>query len=202
MFDIHCILNDQQIAALATDAGMIDPFVPEKVTYYDGAMHRRRVISLGLGHYGYDMTLGEDVKVFTPNVCSGPIDPKNFDERLFQLLPIICEDERCAERHVVLPPHSFSLGHSVETIRMPNNTFAFCLGKSTYARCGMVVGMTPLEPGWDGQITFELANTTPLPMKVYLNEGICQVVFFKGKPPEKTYTGKYQGQKGVTPPCS
>jgi dCTP deaminase len=176
---------DHHIRRLAHE-GMISPF--EEKLVRDG------VISYGLSSFGYDIRLANEFKVFT-NVHSTIVDPKKFDEKSF----IEVKSDHC-----IIPPNSFILSRSYEYIKMPKNILAICLGKSTYARCGLIVNVTPLEPGWEGHITMEISNTTPLPAKVYAKEGIAQLVFIEGhEPPEVTYEsrkGKYQGQRGIQLP--
>jgi len=158
----------------------ISPFVDDQ--------QEDSVISYGLGSFGYDIRIGNTFEVFT-DVSSSPVDPKDFDEESFV--------EKEVEDHIKIPPNSFVLGHAVERIGMPNDLMGVCLGKSTYARCGIIVNMTPVEPGWKGHLTIEISNTTPLPAKVYANEGIAQILFFEGDEPDMTYddkSGKYQGQ--------
>jgi len=165
--------------------GMIEPFEERLV--------REGVISYGLSSFGYDLRAAPEWKIFT-NVFSSLVDTKNFDPKSF----VEYEGEE-----VVIPPNSFALTRSLEYIRMPDNVIAIALGKSTYARCGIVVNVTPLEPGWEGHVTLEISNTTPLPAKVYAGEGIVQLLFLEGPRPEVTYRdrkGKYQGQKGITLP--
>lgn len=180
------ILSDTQIRDLALHHGMIDPFV-EKQT-------RDGVISYGLSSYGYDARCSPEFKIFT-NVDNAIVDPKNFSPASF------------VDRHTdvcIIPPNSFALTRSVEYFCIPKDVLVICLGKSTYARCGLIVNVTPLEPGWEGHVTLEISNTTPLPAKVYANEGIAQFLFFKGSTPcEISYAdraGKYMGQRGVTLP--
>ncbi|MBS3789260.1 dCTP deaminase [Candidatus Bipolaricaulota bacterium] len=159
----------------------IEPFVDAQVE--DG------VISYGLGSFGYDIRIGNTFEVFT-DVSSSPVDPKNFDDNSFV--------GKKVDDYIQIPPNSFVLGHAVERITMPKDLMGICLGKSTYARCGIIVNMTPVEPGWEGHLTIEISNTTPLPAKVYANEGIAQILFFEGDEPELTYadkSGKYQGQE-------
>lgn len=187
------ILNDIQIAELAND-GMIDPFVGHQVRE-DGEL---RIISYGLSSFGYDLRLDESLGLFSR--LGGSIDPKEFDEKLIEFLEL---DYRYYSNQAffTLPPFGSALGHSVETLHMPDDVFALCVGKSTYARCGLIVNTTPLEPGWRGQLVIEIHNTTPLPIRVYANEGIAQLVFYKGNRPAVTYgdrAGKYQGQTGIT----
>ncbi len=180
------ILADHQIRDLALNQGMIEPFV-EKQT-------RDGVISYGLSSYGYDSRCAPDFKIFT-NVDTAMVDPKEFSEANF----VTREQDVC-----IIPPNSFVLTHTVEYFRIPKDVLVICLGKSTYARCGLIVNVTPLEPGWEGHVTLEISNTTPNPAKVYANEGIAQFLFFKGSTPcEVSYadrSGKYMGQRGVTLP--
>ena len=180
------ILADHQIRHLAQEHGMIDPFVEKQKK--DG------VISYGLSSYGYDSRCAPDFKIFT-NVDNAMVDPKDFSEQSF----VNRTTDVC-----VIPPNSFALTHSVEYFRIPKDVLVICLGKSTYARCGLIVNVTPLEPGWEGHVTLEISNTTPLPAKVYANEGIAQFLFFKGSDAcEVSYAdraGKYMGQQGVTLP--
>lgn len=177
---------DRWIRQMALEHGMIEPFVENQV--------REGVISYGLSSYGYDMRVADEYKVFT-NVYSAVVDPKNFSPQSFVDLQTDV---------VVIPPNSFVLARSVEYFRVPRSVLCVCLGKSTYARAGLVVNVTPFEPEWEGHVTIEISNTTPLPAKVYSNEGISQVLFFEGDEPcETSYAdrkGKYQGQRGVTPP--
>ena len=165
---------------------MIEPFVD--------AQKREGVISYGLSSYGYDARVGSDFKIFT-NVNSAVVDPKNFDQNSFV--------DRSAEV-CVIPPNSFALARTVEYFRIPRDVLVICVGKSTYARCGIIVNVTPLEPEWEGHVTLEFSNTTPLPAKIYANEGACQFLFLQGNEPcEISYrdkAGKYQGQRGVTLP--
>lgn len=180
------ILADHQIRDLSLNHGMIDPFV-EKQTHAG-------VISYGLSSYGYDARCSNEFKIFT-NVDSAVVDPKSFNEKSF----VDRETDVC-----IIPPNSFVLTRSVEYFRIPKDVLVICLGKSTYARCGLIVNVTPLEPGWEGHVTLEISNTTPLPAKVYANEGVAQFLFFKGSEPcEVSYadrSGKYMGQRGVTLP--
>ena len=180
------ILADHQIRDLAQNQGMIEPFV-EKQT-------RDGVISYGLSSYGYDARCAPDFKIFT-NVDTAMVDPKGFSEDNF----VTREQDVC-----IIPPNSFVLTHTVEYFKIPDDVLVICLGKSTYARCGLIVNVTPLEPGWEGHVTLEISNTTPNPAKVYANEGVAQFLFFKGsKPCEVSYAdraGKYMGQRGVTLP--
>lgn len=165
---------------------MIEPFV-------DGQT-RDGVISYGLSSYGYDARVSEEFKIFT-NVDSATVDPKNFNEKSFV--------DRTTDVCIV-PPNSFVLARTVEYFRIPRDVLVICLGKSTYARCGIIVNVTPLEPEWEGHVTLEFSNTTPLPARIYANEGACQFLFLKGEaPPEVSYAdrkGKYMKQRGITVP--
>ncbi|GMA17176.1 dCTP deaminase [Deinococcus metallilatus] len=182
------ILPDWRIRELAR-AGMIEPFEDRLVRTAENG----HVISYGLSSFGYDLRCADEWKVFT-NVYGALVDPKNFDERSFV-------DIQANE--IIIPPNSFVLARSLEYMRIPENVMVVALGKSTYARCGIVANVTPLEPGWEGHVTLEFSNTTPLPAKMYANEGCVQLLFFEGERPEVTYGdrgGKYQGQQGVTLP--
>lgn len=180
------ILADRQIRDLSLNEGMIDPFVEKQ--NHDG------VISYGLSSYGYDARCSSEFKIFT-NVDNAIVDPKAFSEKSF----VDRDVDVC-----IIPPNSFVLTRSVEYFRIPKDVLVICLGKSTYARCGLIVNVTPLEPGWEGHVTLEISNTTPLPAKVYANEGVAQFLFFKGSAAcEVSYAdraGKYMGQRGVTLP--
>ena len=177
---------DHWIKKMAIEHGMIEPFVDAQVR--DGA------ISYGVSSYGYDLRVADEFKIFT-NVHSAIVDPKNFANDSF----VDVKDDVC-----VIPPNSFALARSIEYFRIPRQVLTICLGKSTYARCGLIVNVTPFEPEWEGYVTLEISNTTPLPAKVYANEGLAQVLFFEADEPcEQSYAdkkGKYQGQTGVTPP--
>jgi len=176
-------LNDNEIRA----SNSISPFKDHN--------YEKGKISSGLGSFGYDITLAPSLELFV----GGIIDPKDF-KLLRQKLPVF-EDH--FGRFVILPAHSFALGHSVEHFSIPEDVIVLCVGKSTYARCGLIVNITPLEPGWKGIITLEISNTTPCAAKVYVDEGIAQAIFFKGNRPEVTYSdkkGKYQNQTGITLP--
>lgn len=165
--------------------GMIDPFEDRLV--------RQGVVSYGLTSFGYDLRAAPEWKIFT-NAWGAIVDPKDFSPKSF------VEHEGDT---VIIPPNSFVLARSVEYIRMPETALAIAVGKSTYARCGVVANVTPIEPGWEGHVTLEFSNTTPLPAKMYANEGVVQLVFFEGERPEVTYSdrkGKYQGQRGITLP--
>ena len=180
------IKSDRWIRRMAQEQDMINPFNEKQV--------REGVISYGLSSYGYDLRVADEFKIFT-NVNSAVIDPKRFDERSFVSINSDC---------VLIPPNSFALARTVEYFRIPRNVLTICLGKSTYARCGIIVNVTPLEPEWEGHVTLEFSNTTPLPARVYANEGVAQVIFIESDEPcETSYRdrgGKYQGQKGVTLP--
>ena len=171
---------------MAREHGMIEPFVDEQV--------RAGVVSFGLSSYGYDMRVAREFRIFT-NVMSSIVDPKAFDPRSF----VEYECDVC-----IVPPNSFALARSVEYFRIPRNVLTVTVGKSTYARCGIITNVTPFEPEWEGFVTLEISNTTPLPARIYANEGIAQVLFFRGEEePEVSYKdkgGKYQSQVGVTLP--
>ena len=180
------IMPDHWIRRMATDHGMIDPFVESQ--------RRDGVISYGLSSYGYDARAADEFKIFT-NVDNAVVDPKAFSETGF----VTRRGPVC-----IIPPNSFALTSTVEVFRIPRDILVICLGKSTYARCGLIVNVTPLEPEWEGQVTIEISNTTPLPARVYANEGICQFLFLHGNEPcEVSYAdraGKYMGQRGVSLP--
>ncbi|MGH8056305.1 MAG: dCTP deaminase [Candidatus Entotheonellia bacterium] len=180
------MLVDWEIRQFAQQCRMIDPFEDRLV--------RAGVISYGLSSMGYDIRIADDYKIFT-NINSTVVDPKCFDPRSF----IDFKGEAC-----IIPPNSFALGRSLEYFRMPRHVLGLCLGKSTYARCGIVVNLTPLEPQWEGHLTIEISNTTPLPAKIYSNEGIAQVIFLQSEQVcEVSYAdrgGKYQFQQGITIP--
>ncbi len=180
------IQADHWIREQALEHGMIEPFVD--------AQKREGVISYGVSSYGYDARVADEFLIFT-NVDNAIVDPKAFREDAF----VQRQCDAC-----VIPPNSFVLARTVEYFRIPRDVLVICTGKSTYARCGIIVNVTPLEPGWEGHVTLEFSNTTPLPAKIYANEGACQFLFFKGSaPPDVTYDqrkGKYMGQRGVTPP--
>jgi dCTP deaminase len=180
------VMPDHWIRAQALEHGMIDPFVEEQ--------KRDGVISYGLSSYGYDARCSDEFKIFT-NVDSAVVDPKNFSQASFV-------DRRGPV--CIIPPNSFALTHTVEYFRIPRDVLVVCLGKSTYARCGIIVNVTPLEPEWEGQVTIEISNTTPLPAKIYAGEGICQFLFLQGSSPcEVSYadkSGKYMRQRGVALP--
>ncbi|PSQ95637.1 MAG: dCTP deaminase [Bacteroidetes bacterium SW_11_64_17] len=181
------ILPDHQIRTLATEEDMIEPFIDGQV--------REEVVSYGLSSFGYDMRVAGEFRVFTPNIYNSVVDPKRIDERALV--------EYDVEDHILIPPNSYVLGRSIEYFRMPSDVLGLVLGKSTYARSGIIVNVTPLEPGWEGHVTIEIGNGTSLPAKVYANEGIAQTVFLRGDPPEVSYDqkkGKYQHQQGITLP--
>jgi len=180
------IKPDQWIRKMAVEKGMIEPFADRQV--------RKGIISYGVSSYGYDVRIANEFRIFT-NINTTIVDPKDFDSRsLVEYTGDVC----------VIPPNSFALGRSVEYFRIPRNVMTICLGKSTYARCGIITNVTPLEPGWEGYVTLEISNTTPLPAKIYANEGIAQVLFFESDEDcEVSYAdkkGKYQAQVGVTLP--
>ena len=180
------IKPDTWISRMAREHKMIEPFVDDQV--------RDGVISYGVSSYGYDVRVGDEFKVFT-NVYNTVVDPKNFDPKSF----VDIKADEC-----VIPPNSFALASTIEYFRIPRDVLTVCLGKSTYARCGIIVNVTPFEPEWEGHVTIEISNTTPLPAKIYANEGIAQVLFFQSDEPcAKSYKdkkGKYQAQRGVTLP--
>ncbi|RMG74356.1 MAG: dCTP deaminase [Nitrospirae bacterium] len=179
------VKNDRWIKEMAKK-GMIEPFNDKQV--------RKGVISYGVSSYGYDMRISDEFKIFT-NINNTIVDPKGFDPKSF----VDFKGDVC-----IIPPNSFVLGRSVEYFRIPRDVIVICLGKSTYARCGLVVNVTPLEPEWEGHVTIEISNTTPLPAKIYANEGIAQILFLGAEEVcETSYrdkTGKYQAQRGITLP--
>ena len=180
------IKADRWIRKMALEHGMIEPFEEKQV--------RTGVISYGLSSYGYDIRVADEFKVFT-NINNTVVDPKNFDDRSF----VDMKTDVC-----IIPPNSFALAKTVEYFRIPRDVLTVTVGKSTYARCGIITNVTPFEPEWEGYVTLEISNTTPLPAKIYANEGIAQVLFFEGREePEVSYAdkkGKYQAQHGVTLP--
>jgi dCTP deaminase len=180
------IMNDRWITRMSKEHGMIEPFEDRQV--------RQGVVSYGLSSYGYDIRVADEFKVFT-NINSTVVDPKNFDSRSF----VDLKTEIC-----IIPPNSFALAKTVEYFRIPRDVLTICVGKSTYARCGLIVNVTPFEPEWEGYVTLEISNTTPLPARVYANEGIAQVLFFQSDEMcEVSYAdkkGKYQKQQGLTLP--
>jgi len=177
---------DHWIRKMALEHGMIEPFVERQV--------REGVISYGLSSYGYDIRVADEFKIFT-NVYSTVVDPKQFDSKSM----VDFKGEVC-----VIPPNSFALARTVEYFRVPRGVLCVCLGKSTYARCGIIVNITPFEPEWEGYVTLEISNTTPLPARIYANEGIAQVLFFEADEEcEVSYAerkGKYQRQQGIVLP--
>ncbi|MES2211743.1 MAG: dCTP deaminase [Pseudomonadota bacterium] len=185
------IKSDRWIRRMAEEQGMIEPFEPKQVRTRDGSPG---IISYGTSSYGYDVRCAREFKIFT-NVHSSIVDPKNFDKNSF----VDVEGDVC-----IIPPNSFALARTVEYFRIPRNVLTICLGKSTYARCGIIVNVTPLEPEWEGHVTLEFSNTTPLPAKIYANEGVAQMLFLESDEVcEVSYRdrqGKYQGQRGVTLP--
>jgi dCTP deaminase len=178
--------SDRWIRRMANEHGMISPFSEKQV--------RESVISFGLSSYGYDLRVADEFKIFT-NVNCTVVDPKNFDERSF----VTVRSDVC-----IVPPNSFALARSVEYFKIPRTVLTICVGKSTYARCGIIVNVTPFEPEWEGFVTLEISNTTPLPAKIYANEGLCQIIFFESDEIcETSYAdrkGKYQAQKGIVLP--
>ena len=176
---------------MAKEHGMIEPFEESQVRESDDGGRR---ISYGVSSYGYDLRVSEEFKVFT-NVHNTVVDPKSFDDRSF----VDVQTDVC-----IVPPNSFALARSVEYFRIPRDALTICLGKSTYARCGIIVNVTPFEPEWEGHVTLEISNTTPLPAKIYANEGLAQVIFLEASEPcsisYKDRAGKYMGQRGITIP--
>jgi dCTP deaminase len=180
------VKNDRWIRRMVKEYDMINPFAESQV--------REGVISFGLSSYGYDLRVADEFKIFT-NVNSTIVDPKHFDERSFvEFRGPVC----------VIPPNSFTLARSVEYFKIPRDVITVCVGKSTYARCGIIVNVTPLEPEWEGFVTLEISNTAPLPARVYANEGLCQIVFLGAdelcEVSYKDKKGKYQAQKGIVLP--
>lgn len=185
------ICCDKWIRRMAIEREMISPFVDGQVKELEGG---GRAISFGLSSYGYDLRVSDEFKVFT-NVFNTVVDPKAFDDRSFvDLKTDVC----------IVPPNSFALARSVEYFKIPREVLTICVGKSTYARCGIIVNVTPFEPEWEGHVTLEISNTTPLPARIYANEGLAQVVFFESKEVcETSYAdraGKYMRQRGITVP--
>jgi dCTP deaminase len=180
------IKSDRWIRKQALENDMISPFSEKQV--------REGVVSYGLSSYGYDLRVSDEFKIFT-NVNSAIVDPKKFDEKSFvNLQASVC----------IVPPNSFALARSVEYFKIPRDVLTICVGKSTYARCGIIVNVTPFEPEWEGFVTLEISNTTPLPAKVYANEGLCQILFFQSdeacETSYKDKKGKYQNQQGIVLP--
>jgi len=180
------IKSDKWIRLQALQHRMIEPFSEKQV--------REGVISYGLSSYGYDLRVSDEFKIFT-NVNSTIVDPKKFDERSFVTITADC---------AIVPPNSFALARSVEYFKIPRDVLTLCVGKSTYARCGIIVNVTPFEPEWEGFVTLEISNTTPLPAKIYANEGLCQILFFQSdevcEVSYKDRAGKYQSQTGIVLP--
>lgn len=184
------IKADSWIRRMAEEKDMISPFEPGQVREVDGS----RIVSYGTSSYGYDVRCANEFKVFT-NINSSIVDPKDFDEGSF----VDIQSDVC-----IIPPNSFALARTVEYFKIPRDVLTICLGKSTYARCGIIVNVTPLEPEWEGHVTLEFSNTTPLPAKIYANEGVAQMLFLQGdevcETSYKDRDGKYQGQTGVVVP--
>jgi dCTP deaminase len=184
------IKSDRWIRRMAAEHDLIEPFEAGQVRDSESG----RVISYGTSSYGYDVRCANEFKIFT-NINAAIVDPKNFDENSF----VDVQSDVC-----IIPPNSFALARTIEYLRIPRNILTICLGKSTYARCGIFVNVTPLEPEWEGHVTLEFSNTTPLPAKIYAEEGVAQVLFFESDEVcETSYldrAGKYQGQRGVTLP--
>lgn len=186
------IKSDRWIRQMAQEHGMIEPFEKGQVKNRDG----KSIVSYGTSSYGYDVRCANEFKIFT-NINSAIVDPKNFDATSF----VDIESDVC-----IIPPNSFALARTIEYFRIPRNVLTICLGKSTYARCGIIVNVTPLEPEWEGHVTLEFSNTTNLPAKIYANEGVAQMLFLECHPDDvcdvsyKDRKGKYQGQRGVTLP--
>lgn len=186
------VKSDRWIKRMAVEHGLIEPFEPGQVR----AVGDRKVISYGTSSYGYDLRVADEFKIFT-NINSAVVDPKAFDDKSF----VDHKSDVC-----IIPPNSFCLARTVEYFRIPRNVLTICLGKSTYARCGIIVNVTPLEPEWEGHVTLEFSNTTPLPAKIYANEGVAQVIFLESDEQceisYKDRKGKYMGQRGVTLPTA
>ncbi len=192
------IKSDKWIIEKCKNENMIEPFEEKQISKKEGLSK----ISYGVSSYGYDISLAPEMKLFT-NTYTSIIDPKNFDRQSLVDLTLLSSNSFDCQ-YFVLPPNSFALGRSIETVKLPRRTTAICLDKSTYARCGLVINATVIEPAWFGHITLEFSNTTNLPMKIYANEGIAQLLFFESD--EDCLTsyedrkGKYQGQQGITLP--
>ena len=184
--------SDRWIRQMALTQGMIEPFVEGQVRYDEN----EKVISYGLSSYGYDLRVADEFMVFT-NLYNSVVDPKAFDENAFV---------RITAKECIIPPNSFALARSVEYFRIPRNVLTLCIGKSTYARCGIIVNVTPFEPEWEGYVTLEISNTTPLPAKIYANEGLAQVLFYEAAEScEVSYAdrkGKYMNQLKITLPVA
>ena len=187
------IKSDRWIRRMAESEGMIEPFEAGQIRESGSG---QRLISYGTSSYGYDVRCAGDFKIFT-NINSAIVDPKHFDENSF----VYFSGDVC-----IIPPNSFGLARTIEYFRIPSNVLTICLGKSTFARCGIIVNVTPLEPEWEGHVTLEFSNTTPLPARIYANEGVAQFLFFESDEVcERSYSdraGKYQGQTGVTLPLA
>ena len=184
------VKSDKWIRKMAETRGLIDPFTPRQIKHNGTSS----LVSYGTSSYGYDIRCSDEFKIFT-NINSAVVDPKNFDEDSF----VNFKGDVC-----IIPPNSFALASTVEYFRIPRDVLTICLGKSTYARCGIIVNVTPLEPEWEGHVTLEFSNTSPLPAKIYANEGVAQVIFLQSdeacETSYKDRKGKYQGQTGVTLP--
>ena len=184
------IKSDRWIRKMAQEHGLITPFESCQIRHREG----QKIVSFGTSSYGYDVRCSNEFKVFT-NINSTIVDPKEFDEKSF----VNFTGDVC-----IIPPNSFALARTVEYFKIPRNVLTICLGKSTYARCGIIVNVTPLEPEWEGHVTLEFSNTTPLPAKIYAHEGVAQMLFFESdevcETSYKDRGGKYQGQTGVTLP--
>ncbi len=185
------IKEDAWIRRMSEECGMITPFVSHQVKCSESG---EKLVSYGLSSYGYDLRVSDEFKVFT-NVYNSLVDPKQFTEDAF----VDIRGKEC-----IIPPNSFALARSIEYFRIPRNVLTICIGKSTYARCGIIVNVTPFEPEWEGHVTIEISNTTPLPAKIYANEGIAQVIFFEAAEAclvsYADRNGKYQKQRGITVP--
>ena len=185
------IMSDKWIAKMSTQFQMISPFITRQIKQDDSG---QKLISYGNSSYGYDARVSDEFKIFT-NIDSAIVDPKNFSQNSF----VDRKTNVC-----IIPPNSFALARTVEYFKIPEDVLVICVGKSTYARCGIIVNVTPLEPGWEGHVTLEFSNTTPLPAKIYAFEGACQFLFLKGNEQcQSSYSnrgGKYMGQTGVTLP--
>lgn len=184
------IKSDKWIRRMAEQCGMITPFEPGQVR----GTPDKKIISYGVSSYGYDVRCAPEFKVFT-NVFGATVDPKDFDDKSF----VDIKSDVC-----IIPPNSFALARTIEYFKIPRNVLTICLGKSTYARCGIIVNVTPLEPEWEGHVTLEFSNTTNLPAKIYANEGVAQMLFFESdevcETSYKDRNGKYQGQTGIVTP--
>ncbi|ABI83045.1 dCTP deaminase [Francisella tularensis] len=184
------IKSDKWIKKMSQEHNMIEPFEAGQVK----VINNQKIVSYGTSSYGYDVRCADEFKIFT-NINSSIVDPKNFNDKNF----VDFKGDVC-----IIPPNSFALARTVEKFKIPRDTLVVCLGKSTYARCGIIVNVTPLEPEWEGYVTLEFSNTTPLPAKIYANEGVAQMLFFQSDEEcETSYAdkgGKYQGQVGVTLP--